>query len=257
VGVILAAASFVRVHALLFPFIFAVALIWRHRTPLRELIPFVAISFVAMAACIAPWTIRNTHVFGEVVPISDNSGAVFWAGNNDLSTGECCAPLPADVQNLPEIEIDHVLRERTKTWVRENPGQAAWLFWRKLYLTHNRETMGIVWNEQSLSRYLPPAGIMAAKLVSSLYWLGVFVFGVAGAILVLQRERWRGIIHPAIVLWAYFAFVHAVAQASDRYHLPSTPFIALLAGLALADAWQWYARRSATPALAFPAEQES
>ena len=59
------------------------------------------------------------------------------------------------------------------------------------------------------------------------------------------------------MLWGYFAAVHAVTQASDRYHLPSVPYIAILAGLALAEAWQRYARRSANSLALRPAEQES
>jgi 4-amino-4-deoxy-L-arabinose transferase-like glycosyltransferase len=242
VGLLLAAASFVRVQALLFPFLFALALIWRHRTPWRGLAVFVIAAGLTMAVCIAPWTLRNMHVLGAPVLIADNSGAATWAGNNDLSTGECCAPLPEDVRNISEVERDRILSARTKDWIRNNPGRFVALFVRKFVLTHNRETMGIVWNEQSLSRYLSPTGIMGAKLVSTLYWLGALALGVAGALLILARERWRGLIHPAIMLWAYFAFVHAVTQASDRYHLPSVPFIAILAGFALAEgcrSWSW------------------
>jgi hypothetical protein len=33
--------------------------------------------------------------------------------------------------------------------------------------------------------------------------------------------------------WGYFAFVHAVTVGADRYHFPSIPFIAMLAGYAL------------------------
>jgi hypothetical protein len=51
---------------------------------------------------------------------------------------------------------------------------------------------------------------------------------------VLVRERWRGLIHPALLAWAYFAFVHAATVGADRYHFPSIPFIAILAGIAIA-----------------------
>ena len=158
-----------------------------------------------------------------------------------------------DVLNISEGEPNRVLADRTKAWIRDNPGKFVQLFVRKFVLTHNRETMGIVWNEQSLSRYLSPTGIMAAKAVSTLYWWAALALGVAGALMVLGRERWLGLFHPAVMIWAYFAFVHAVTQASDRYHLPSVPFIAMLAGFALAEAWRrWGARRpeAAGPALA-------
>jgi 4-amino-4-deoxy-L-arabinose transferase-like glycosyltransferase len=243
VGIILAAATYVRVQALLFLFVIPVALIWRHGARWRELAIFVGAAGLTMAVCIAPWTIRNMHVLGAPVLISDNGGAATWAGNNPQSTGECCAPLPNDVLHMTEVERNRVLSARTKAWIRNNPDQFSVLFVRKLILTHNRETMGVVWNEQSLSRYLSPAGIVAAKAISTLYWLGALALAIAGAVLILRRERWRGLIHPAIMLWAYFAFVHAVTQASDRYHLPSVPFIAILAGFTLAEGWgMWRSR---------------
>ena len=44
--------------------------------------------------------------------------------------------------------------------------------------------------------------------------------------------------HPA---WAYFTAVHAIIVAEDRYHMPATPFMTLLAGLAIAGALRRHA----------------
>ena len=256
VGLVLAVASYVRVQALLVPLILALALIWRHRTNWRELGIFVAVSAVTMAVCIAPWTIRNANVLGAPVLIASNSGAASWVGNNPQSNGECM-PFPDDVKQMSEVERDRVLKARTKDFIVHNPVRFVELSLNRLYLTHNRETMGVVWNEESLSRYVPPAGITAAKAFSSLYWLGALALGIAGAVLVLARERWRGLIHPAVMLWGYFAAVHAVTQASDRYHLPSVPYIAILAGLALAEAWQRYSTQTGQRVDLRTAEQKS
>ena len=70
--------------------------------------------------------------------------------------------------------------------------------------------------------------------MSTAYWLLVLMLAGAGAAIVLVRERWRGLIHPALLAWAYFAFVHAATVGADRYHFPSIPFIAILAGTAIA-----------------------
>jgi len=62
--------------------------------------------------------------------------------------------------------------------------------------------------------------------------------GLAGAVIVIARERWLGLIHPALFAWVYFGFVHPVTVGADRYHLPSIPYIAMLGGIAVA----WVAR---------------
>ena len=245
VGLVLAADSYVRVHALLFVLLIPVAIIWRRRMNWRDLAIFTGVVGLTMAICIAPWTLRNERVLGHPFLIASNSGAATWAGNNPQSTGECM-PFPDDVMQLSEAERDRVLSARTKSFIRDNPGRFVQLSVQRLFLTYNRETMGIVWNEDSLSRYISPAGIMAAKIVSTLYWLGALALALVGLALVLMRERWRGLFHPGVMFWAYFAAVHAVTQASDRYHLPSVPYMAMLAGLTLAAGRQyWHSRRPA------------
>lgn len=42
------------------------------------------------------------------------------------------------------------------------------------------------------------------------------------------------IFHPVFGGWAYFTAVHAITVSGDRYHMPSSPFVVLLAGVALA-----------------------
>jgi 4-amino-4-deoxy-L-arabinose transferase-like glycosyltransferase len=243
VGLVLAADSYVRVHALLFILLIPIALLWRRRANWPDLLIFIGTVSLTMAVCIAPWTIRNNRVLGEPFIIASNSGAATWVGNNPQSNGEYM-PLPDDVAQLSEAERNRVLSERSKDFIRENPDRFVQLSVQRLILTYNRETMGIVWNEDSLSRYVSPDGIMAAKLLSTLYWLGALALAIIGVLLVLIRERWRGLFHPAVMFWAYFAAVHAVTQASDRYHLPSVPYMAILAGLTIAAAWQkWQASR--------------
>jgi hypothetical protein len=75
-------------------------------------------------------------------------------------------------------------------------------------------------------------GVFLAKLGSSLYWFAVILLALGGAVQTIVREKWRGLLHPAILAWSYFAFVHAVTLAQDRYHFPSIPYIAMLAGVA-------------------------
>jgi 4-amino-4-deoxy-L-arabinose transferase-like glycosyltransferase len=230
-GLFLAAASFIRPVALPLVAILPVTLIWTRRTRLKDLAAFTAAAAVVMALCIAPWALRNERVFGERVLISTNGRPVTWMGNNPAATGEY-VPYPADVEGLNEVQRSHVLAQRARDFMLHHPVTTVELALKKLVLTHDRETIGIVWNEEQLAPAIGPTGILAAKLVSTFYWLAVLALAIAGAIMVLIRDRWRGLIHPALLTWAYFAALHAITLANDRYHMPSIPFIATLAGLA-------------------------
>jgi hypothetical protein len=81
--------------------------------------------------------------------------------------------------------------------------------------------------------------------VSTAYWYAVLLAALAGMFLLLRREGLiRGFLDPAVLLWAYFAAVHAVVLSQDRYHMISTPMIAMLAGLALASLLSMHDSRS-------------
>jgi len=54
-----------------------------------------------------------------------------------------------------------------------------------------------------------------------------------GGFSLIAKTGWRALYCPALMAWGYFAFVHAVTVGADRYHFPSIPFIAMLAGCAL------------------------
>lgn len=232
-GLFLALATFIRPVALFMVLVVPLALMWSRRASAKQLALFAAASLAAMALSIAPWTIRNDHVLGTPVLISTNGPSVTWMGNNPNSTGQFM-PMPPDVEHLGEVEQGRILGQRANQFIRAHPAWAAELAARKLVLTHAKETIGIVWNEDSLRPRIGDTGLTAAKILSTLYWYAVFALALAGAFLILRRERWRGLIHPALLTWAYFAAVHAVTMAMDRYHFPSIPYIAMLAGVALA-----------------------
>ena len=104
----------------------------------------------------------------------------------------------------------------------------------KLVRLHDRESIGIAWNGQGLAGRLPPYAVLGLKVASNVYWWVLLGLAVGGVGLLARRTGWRAALHPAIVTWVYFAAVHAITVVQDRYHLPSNPFIAALAGLALA-----------------------
>ena len=67
----------------------------------------------------------------------------------------------------------------------------------------------------------------------------LLILGLYGALIISKQvligrfsdlARQQPSIIP-LVLWAYFAILHAAIVSQDRYHFPSIPFIAILSSL--------------------------
>jgi 4-amino-4-deoxy-L-arabinose transferase-like glycosyltransferase len=234
VGVWLAGASYVRPIALLLPLVFA----WcRLMGPQREsrrvaaVLAETAAVAVVMAVLIAPWSIRNTRVFGRSYLISNNGGPNLWMGNNPGAYGGPMA-LPARVKGMNEADRDELLGGEAKRYIRENPGVFLVGLVKKLIVTHDRESIGVVWNEEGLTKAFGARVLMPLKGLSAAYWWGMLLLAVCGTAAAAGRmgfREWAGL--TPLVLWAYFAAIHAVIVGSDRYHYPSVPMIGALAGL--------------------------
>ena len=231
-GACLAGAALVRPTALPLVALLAAALLWSAPAQWRAVTQFTVAALLAMAVCIAPWTVRNARELHAPVLISTNGAANFWMGNNPDATG-AYIPLPGDVSGLSEAARSKLLGERAKNYILQHPGRAGTLFLRKLIITHDRETIGISWNESSLHPVVGNIGLRIAKAISTIYWWVALALGATGAVLLFLQNGWRGLLHPALLAWAYFALVHAVTVGADRYHFPSIPFIAMLGGYAV------------------------
>jgi len=241
-GVLFALAAYTRPTALLVPVIISGLDFLRGPDRGRTFVHAALLGLV-MAATIAPWTIRNARVFdGAFVPISTNDGANFWMGNNPETTGHY-QPLPDWVDGMGEVERNRALKRAAMQYIAEEPVAFLKRTGIKLVLLHDRQTMGITWNK-GLERVFPEPAIKALKLAGQAYWLGVLALGVAGVwLLLVRRGVWAVLLSPIVAIWAYYALSHAIIVVQDRYLYPATPMIAMLAGFALAAAWQARERR--------------
>lgn len=238
-GVWIAIASYLRPTALLFPGGLALVALWRREAWLPALGRTAAVVLVA-AALIAPWTLRNYQVFGRFVPVAANSGANLWMGNNPDSVGEYM-PVPKELKALDRASQDAILGDRAIEWMISHPGSAALLAVRKLSVTHGRETIGVVWNAEGLGELgVGERGRLVLAAISTAYWYAACLAGLAGLTLALRREGLGSL--PA-VFWIYFAAVHAITVAMDRYHVPSIPFVAWLGACAWIEWEPWIRER--------------
>ncbi|MEQ9357374.1 ArnT family glycosyltransferase [Coleofasciculus chthonoplastes] len=239
VAVVLAAASYVRPTALLIPILLLFFRAVRTREIFKNLTATL-VMFVVMALLIAPWSIRNTLVFGQFTTISTNSGSVFWMGNNPESTGGYM-PLPPEVKGMNEAQRDDYLKSVAVSHIKEKPILFIRRCLIRLVKTHERESIGVAWNEKGLVKRYGNWILLPLKIINQLYWLAVLGLALIGIVLLGKQQGWFIIItHPTVLLWGYFAAVHAVIIAQDRYHFPSIPMIAILAALTLTS---WLDRR--------------
>jgi 4-amino-4-deoxy-L-arabinose transferase-like glycosyltransferase len=86
-GVATGAASLTKAVMLLYPGVFALFWLWERRQQLRLSLPKLvvallpmAVVFVSMAGTISPWTARNYHVSGKIVPVSTGLSDAFLRG---------------------------------------------------------------------------------------------------------------------------------------------------------------------------------
>lgn len=241
-GVFLAAANYVRPVALLLPpLLYAKEMLERHRQ--RAAILACVICVAATAACIAPWSLRNWHAFDRFVLMSTNGGRVLWMGNNpDADTGYMLEP-KLNVDN--EADFDRLLGQRATEYILHEPGTFLRRSIKKALVLHDRESIGITWNEKGISSVFGERALTPLKAISSVYWWITLAFAIGGTLALLRRFGWLlPIACPPIAAWIYFTLVHSVSIAGDRYHIPSIPYIAMLAAYAMCRLRAW---RAAAP----------
>lgn len=196
-----------------------------YRKPARTAF-HLGIAIAVAAALLAPWAERNRALFGVPVLVSANFGANLWMGNNPASNGGYM-PLP-DVKTSSEVTRDAYFKEQALTFIRTNPDDYLRLCAMRIARSFDRETIGVVWNQQSIDARFQPV----LKLVSSAYWLTILLLSLIGVALFL-REKPTRIFDPLVVAPGLFAAVALLVVGQDRYHMPMMPFIALFAALAI------------------------
>jgi 4-amino-4-deoxy-L-arabinose transferase-like glycosyltransferase len=104
--------------------------LWRRRP--ADAIVFVAVSVL----CVAPWTIRNHHVYGRWIAVASEGGVTFWTGNHPLARGDGDLAANLDIKraelafrgahpDLTPEQLEPLYYEDALGWIRREP--AAWL----------------------------------------------------------------------------------------------------------------------------------
>jgi 4-amino-4-deoxy-L-arabinose transferase-like glycosyltransferase len=236
-GLAFGAATYFRSIALLLPLV-----LWFTAVPnwqkLRAELPIALLSLFMTFVAIAPWSMRNTEVFGHFVPISTSEGANLWIGNNPDATGffmglPQTTPRSSEYEQnkvLSEYEQNKVLGERAKQYIFAEPGVFVLRLIKKVALLHTGETTSITWNAEAIKSRFGENAVFPLKLLTQGYWTVTLLFALGG---IAAFAKARGIMHtltePMVLIWIYFTAIYSIYFVADRYHFPSRPFISVLA----------------------------
>jgi hypothetical protein len=222
-------------------FTFLVAGAFWHRKQWNKYLQFAALQIILVAACLAPWVIRNYFALGSPVVTRTNSGIELRVSNNDSAVADQRVnaihglfdryhPLqsPAEalkVRQLGEIEYNRRAMDDAKRWIRNHPK-------RFLELTLGR--IRYFWF------YVDPAS--RAKTI--FLWL-VNVLGLVGLIVALRLKCMAGIILGLIAL--VYPLPNYLVHVGLRQSYPLEWLMLLLACALLNGAF----RRQLSPAPEF------
>jgi tetratricopeptide (TPR) repeat protein len=217
----------------------------------------LAYYFAPIILIIGVVTARNAAVGGDAVIVSSQGGVNFFLGNSARAKGTYWN-LGAIGQGRPEelnrdlaralaeeeegrrmkpSEISRWWFKKGVNWIKENPGDAALLYWRKFrFFTSDFETSLNV--DFYFMKFITPF-----HRVQLPYFGFLFPFGVLGLLLGWRRPSF------ARTTAALFVVVYSLSVMaffiSARYRLPVVPLLMVFAGagltrlISLWRAWRW------------------
>lgn len=218
-GLALGLASLFRQSALLFVPFLLIWLFWQTRKAgVRA--RYLALPVATLAVMIAPWTIRNYLVYGQVLLLNSNSGYALYASNNpnlgtDWRNDEVVVPVPPEFAGQNEAELNESLTQRGTEYILSDPMRYLWLT-----LDKSLEYL----------RFWPTrdSGLISNlnRVLSFGLYLPFMAIGLA-----ISVGRW-----PKFALLYLFIVVHSgihlLSWPSPRYRLPVDAVLMVFASLA-------------------------
>jgi tetratricopeptide (TPR) repeat protein len=197
------------------------------------------ICLLCASAMIAPVTIRNYRVSGELVLISNNGGITFYHGNNHQAWGLYTAPGMSGAirqqreesrqlaeqstgQRLTDREVSSFFFREGAAYIKEDPLRYLLLAAKKAFLTLDDYEHPLEYSPQldrNPVRYLLP---LSFALILALALSRIFAS---------QRIRRREI--PILLMLAPQALTALLFFAASRYRLPATGPLLAMAGCGL------------------------
>ncbi|HTS13031.1 MAG TPA: glycosyltransferase family 39 protein [Candidatus Limnocylindrales bacterium] len=216
-------------------------LAWEGRQRLESSLRNVAIALIVLLAGMAPWTVRNYHVFGKFVPVRSVFGITLWEGNNPVAVGvDSFRMLPVDnaqeakeYQRVGEIEYAKTKQKEALVFMRSHPGTTMHLVLGRIatFWLEASDRANNVWSRDPF--YVK--GLLALNALMTLFCL----FGVITAL----SSPHSGLGIPYAVVLLCFPLLYYVAYASARFRFPMEPVEVILAVYGVARILGWAQER--------------
>ena len=213
-GAVMGLAGLARTTLLALPLVIVPWSLRHERFPPR--IRNGSLMLLTAGLVLSPWLVRNRVVLGAWIPGTTTSGYALLIGNHPGANGvmddealrRMNDGLPADFYTLPEVERDRLQRARALTFVSENPGITARLYFSRLfYLWTWRPGVG-----QDYSRTLTRAYLILWSLT-----LPLVLFGWRLA----ARDREAEHPHLELGTWGFLSLIYAAFAVNMRFRFES------------------------------------
>ncbi len=202
-----------------------------HRRGRRFLVPIV-LSAACFWITLAPWLIRNYHVFAEPIFIRDNFGNELHVGNNPMAEGWAVWNYHIGLeegrlkvfQQMGEVAVNAEQGDDAKEWIANNRGRFAVLCFRRFVFFW----AGLPRNADGLPRTL-------FGKIRNLLFLASSLLSFGGLVLAIKR-RVHGVFLFATLFVAY-PLVYYITFPHPRYRHPIEPELVILAVFLLLSLW--------------------
>ncbi|HEU4841024.1 MAG TPA: glycosyltransferase family 39 protein [Ilumatobacteraceae bacterium] len=183
-----------------------------------------------------PWTIRNAVRLDAFVPTSTNTGDTLCLDRSMDATGgfrwadhEGCAD-----PDLPEVERNSENTRMAVRWVLDHPAREVEQIVRRTKLIFASDTDGITAvNTLGGGAVMADSTADVLEVLANAGWLVICLLATAGVVILLARRRHEPATAIVLVSLASLIVIPMLLWGNPRFHLPFSPFLAILAGGAI------------------------
>ena len=176
-------------------------------------VKFAAIFLLSMCLVVVPWVLRSSLVFNKFVFISTNAGINLLYGNSENAEYDSglvdISKYMAKTQGLNEAESDAYYKKSAVEWVKNNPEDAAILYFKKVLNNFNFK------NKSSTN-------VENRFLINAMMFIAYYPLLLLVCIRTALRKRYEFTRDELLLYILYFgsAFVGAIVYSRIRYRIP-------------------------------------
>ncbi len=196
--------------------------------------------YLVIIAVLAPWAVRNSQIFGEVVLISTNGGATLLTGNNPSANGGYVENDALVAQRnfsvSDQVASDRRARKLAIEWIKENPARFLELIPLKIWSLWAKDGEAEWAYEAGYAHYQQNRYFFRSLRWANQIFYGFLLVGALVAFVSIVRNR-----YSFALPWVFFGYcfmfylttISIVFSGQPRFHFPAMPWIIMYAAWAV------------------------